>query len=89
MFRHFMKATIHRATVTHADLHYVGSLTISANLTTAVGLSPGEQVDLSFAARPVRLGYGLASDNHPCGFETPTQTVGNVNFVTAETEAPW
>ena len=28
MFRTMMKSKIHRATVTHADLHYVGSVTI-------------------------------------------------------------
>ncbi|GAA4239884.1 aspartate 1-decarboxylase [Actinomadura meridiana] len=46
MFRTMMKSKIHRARVTQADLHYVGSLTIDAELMDAVDLLPGEQVDI-------------------------------------------
>ncbi|MFD9905847.1 aspartate 1-decarboxylase [Streptomyces sp. NPDC059063] len=46
MFRTMLKSKIHRATVTQADLHYVGSLTISADLLEAADLLPGEQVDV-------------------------------------------
>lgn len=38
------KSKIHRATVTHADLHYVGSLTVDLELMEAADLLPGEQV---------------------------------------------
>ncbi|RZU76670.1 L-aspartate 1-decarboxylase [Micromonospora kangleipakensis] len=41
-----MKSKIHRATVTQADLHYVGSVTVSADLMEAANLLPGEKVDL-------------------------------------------
>jgi aspartate 1-decarboxylase len=41
-----LKSKIHRATVTQADLHYVGSITISAELLEAAGLLPGEKVDV-------------------------------------------
>jgi aspartate 1-decarboxylase len=44
MFRTMMKSKIHRATVTQADLHYVGSVTIDADLLDAAGLLEGEQV---------------------------------------------
>ena len=44
MFRTMFKSKIHRATVTKADLHYVGSLTIDADLMDAADLLPGEQV---------------------------------------------
>ena len=37
-------AKIHRATVTHADLHYVGSLTVDLELMEAADLLPGERV---------------------------------------------
>lgn len=37
---------IHRATVTGADLHYVGSVTIDADLLDAADILPGEQVDV-------------------------------------------
>jgi aspartate 1-decarboxylase len=46
MFRTMMKSKIHRATVTQADLHYVGSLTISEDLMEEADLLPGEQVDI-------------------------------------------
>jgi aspartate 1-decarboxylase len=39
-----MNGKIHRATVTQADLHYVGSLTIDADLMAAADLVEGEQV---------------------------------------------
>ncbi|WP_419995196.1 aspartate 1-decarboxylase [Streptomyces boninensis] len=46
MFRTMLKSKIHRATVTQADLHYVGSITISEDLMEAADLLPGEQVDV-------------------------------------------
>ncbi|MGK5637715.1 aspartate 1-decarboxylase [Streptomyces sp. URMC 126] len=46
MQRTMMKSKIHRATVTQADLHYVGSLTIDADLMAAADLLPGEKVDI-------------------------------------------
>ncbi|MGW6913103.1 aspartate 1-decarboxylase [Kitasatospora sp. NPDC054939] len=46
MHRTMMKSKIHRATVTQADLHYVGSLTISSDLMEAADLLPGEKVDI-------------------------------------------
>ena len=44
MFRTMLKSKIHRATVTQADLHYVGSVTVDADLMEAADLLPGEQV---------------------------------------------
>ncbi|WP_416969946.1 aspartate 1-decarboxylase [Streptomyces sp. 4F14] len=46
MYRTMMKSKIHRATVTQADLHYVGSLTIDADLMESADLLPGERVDI-------------------------------------------
>jgi aspartate 1-decarboxylase len=46
MYRTMMKSKIHRATVTQADLHYVGSLTVSKDLMEAADLLPGEKVDI-------------------------------------------
>lgn len=54
MFRTMLKSKIHRATVTRADLHYVGSLTVDADLMAAADLLPGEQVavvDITTGAR--------------------------------------
>jgi aspartate 1-decarboxylase len=39
-------AKIHRATVTQADLNYVGSVTVDRLLLEAAGLLPGERVDI-------------------------------------------
>ena len=44
MIRIMMKSKIHRATVTQADLHYVGSVTLDAELMEAADLIEGEQV---------------------------------------------
>ena len=44
MMRIMMKSKIHRAKVTQADLDYVGSVTIDADLLDAADLLEGEQV---------------------------------------------
>lgn len=41
-----MKGKIHRATVTKADLHYEGSITVDTNLLDAAGILVYEQVDV-------------------------------------------
>jgi aspartate 1-decarboxylase len=54
VMRIMMKSKIHRATVTHADLHYVGSVTLDAGLMEAADLLEGEQVaivDITNGAR--------------------------------------
>lgn len=55
MRRHMMKSKIHRATVTHADLDYVGSLTVSVDLMRAADLLEGERVDVVDIANGNRL----------------------------------
>jgi len=42
--RWVMRSKIHNATVTEANLAYVGSITIDSDLLDAVGLWPGEKV---------------------------------------------
>ena len=54
MMRIMMKSKIHRATVTQADLDYVGSVTLDAALMEAADLLDGEQVaivDITNGAR--------------------------------------
>lgn len=46
MFRHMMKSKIHRATVTEANLNYVGSITIDENLMEAADLLENEKVQI-------------------------------------------
>ena len=42
--RSVLRSKIHNATVTEADLTYIGSITIDQDLMEAVGLWPGEKV---------------------------------------------
>ena len=72
MFRTMLKSKIHRATVTQADLHYVGSIAIDTDLMDAADLLEGEQVtiaDINNGARlttyviPAPAGSGIISIN--------------------------
>lgn len=42
--RFLLRSKIHRATVTEADLDYIGSITIDKELMDKVGIWPGEKV---------------------------------------------
>lgn len=44
--RTMMSGKIHRATVTDADINYVGSITVDADLLQRADILPGEQVDV-------------------------------------------
>jgi len=46
MQRFMLKSKIHRATVTDADLHYEGSISIDGQLMEAADLFPYEKVDI-------------------------------------------
>lgn len=55
MFRTMLKSKLHRATVTQADLHYVGSVTVDTDLLEAADLLPGEQVAIVDITNGARL----------------------------------
>lgn len=55
MMRIMMKSKIHRATVTQADLHYVGSVTLDTELMEAADLLEGEQVAIVDITNGARL----------------------------------
>ena len=72
MLRTMLKSKIHRATVTQADLHYVGSVTIDEDLMDAADLLPGRAgriVDIDNGARletyviPGQRGSGIIGIN--------------------------
>jgi len=46
MMVNMFKSKIHRATVTEANLNYVGSITIAKDLLDAAGILPGERVQI-------------------------------------------
>ena len=53
--RWIMRSKIHKATVTQADLNYVGSITIDEALIEMVGLWPGEKVQIVSNTSGARL----------------------------------
>lgn len=55
MYRTMLKSKIHRATVTQADLHYVGSVTVDEDLMDAADLLAGEQVAIVDVTNGARL----------------------------------
>jgi aspartate 1-decarboxylase len=55
LHRTMFKSKIHRATVTQADLHYIGSVTIDEALMEAADLLPGEQVAIVDITNGARL----------------------------------
>lgn len=62
---HLFKSKIHRATVTHADLEYEGSVSISGELMDAAGIYEHEQIHIWNVTRGTRLvTYALRGDDH-------------------------
>jgi aspartate 1-decarboxylase len=55
MLRTFMRSKIHRATVTDANVDYIGSVTLDPMLMRAAGLLPMEQVDVLNTSNGTRL----------------------------------
>lgn len=53
--RDYLYGKIHRCTVTQADLHYVGSITIDPLLLKAAGILPHTRVDVVNIANGARL----------------------------------
>ncbi|MDY3665825.1 MAG: aspartate 1-decarboxylase [Schaalia hyovaginalis] len=47
VMRPMIQGKIHRAKVTGADLHYVGSITIDEDLLDAADIAPGQRVDIA------------------------------------------
>jgi aspartate 1-decarboxylase len=55
VLRTMLKSKVHRATVTQADLHYVGSVTLDEDLMDAADLLAGEQVAIVDITNGARL----------------------------------
>jgi aspartate 1-decarboxylase len=67
MLRTMLKSKIHRATVTQADLHYVGSVTVDEELMDAADLLPGEQVAIVDVTNGARLETYVIPGERGCG----------------------
>lgn len=70
MIRTMMKSKIHRATVTQADLHYVGSVTVDEDLLDAANLLPGELVHI------VDIDNGARLETYTIAGERGTGVIG-------------
>lgn len=55
VIRTFLRSKIHRAVVTEADVHYVGSISIDEDLMDAAGIAEYEQVHVAGLTRGSRL----------------------------------
>lgn len=65
MFRTMMKAKIHRARVTEANLNYVGSITIDTYILEQVGILPHEKVQIVNNNNGARLEtYVIPGERH-------------------------
>lgn len=89
--RQLLKSKIHRATVTEADVNYIGSITIAQDLLERVDLWPGELVHVWNATNGERLetyviagepGSGMVCMNGPAAHRI---RVGDVVIVAAFT----
>lgn len=62
---HLFKSKLHRATVTHADLEYEGSVTVSGELLDAAKIRENEKVHIWNVTQGTRLvTYALRGDDH-------------------------
>ncbi len=65
MIRTFLKSKIHRATVTEAELHYEGSVSIDEALLELADIHDHEQVDIYNITRGTRLTtYAIIAERH-------------------------
>lgn len=62
-----LKSKIHRATVTEANLNYLGSITIDSKLTEACGMIPGERVQIVNINNGARLETYIIEGEHGSG----------------------
>jgi aspartate 1-decarboxylase len=89
MFRHLLTSKIHRATVTHCELHYEGSCAIDDDLLEAADIRENEQVHIwniangerfvTYAIRAER-GSGIVSLN---GSAARRASVGDLVIIAA------
>ena len=70
-----MTSKIHRATVTQADLDYVGSITVDADLLDAADLLPGERVDICDCTNGSRLSTYVIPGERGRGFRSRRKPV--------------
>ena len=89
MHRTFLRAKLHRVTVTAADLHYEGSVSIDRDLCRAAGLLEFEQVDIYDITNGVRFTtyviYGSTGQIQINGAAANIVDVGDLVIIAAYT----
>ena len=65
-----MKAKIHRASVTHCDMHYEGSISVDQDWLDEVGILPNEQVDV------LNINTGARFTTYAIPAERGSKTIG-------------
>ena len=79
MQRFMLKSKLHRGTVTDANLHYEGSITVDQNLLDAADILPGEQVhvlNLNSGARLVTYAIAAARGSGTLLLNGPAARLG-------------
>ena len=65
MFVEMLKAKIHRATITDANLHYKGSMTVPKVLLAKSGMLPGEKIQVVNINNGARLETYIQAGDDP------------------------
>ncbi len=81
MLREFLKAKIHRATITEANLDYHGSLTIDQEIMEKAGIAPNERVHV------FNINNGARFETYAIPGERGSGTIG-LNGAAARLGAP-
>ncbi|MBI4404958.1 MAG: aspartate 1-decarboxylase [Deltaproteobacteria bacterium] len=66
MWVHYLKAKIHRATLTGSNLHYEGSVSIGPEILEASGIRPFEKVDVYNINNGERFTTYAIEGSHGC-----------------------
>ena len=94
IMRTMIHGKIHRVTITGADLHYVGSITVDQDLLDAADIAPGQQVDVVDVNNGSRLttytiagerGSGIIQLN---GAAAHLVNVGDIAIIMAYSQVP-
>lgn len=94
IMRTMIHGKIHRVTITGADLHYVGSITVDENLLDAADIVPGQKVDVVDVNNGSRLstytiagerGSGIIQLN---GAAAHLVNVGDIAIIMAYSQVP-
>ena len=94
MTREMAIGKIHRAVVTGADLHYVGSITVDEDLLDAANIVPGQKVDIVDVNNGERLStYTIAGERGSGtiqlnGAAAHKVTVGDLVIIMAYAQVP-